>query len=48
MTIVVAFIVVTVLLIVLLNSKRWAGLARGARDAKRGLEQEVRDDDPSS
>jgi hypothetical protein len=45
MTLVLAFIVISVLLIVLLNGKRWSGLARGARDAKRGLREEVRDDD---
>ena len=47
MTLVLAFIVISVLAIVLLNSKRWSGLARGARDAKRGLKEEVRDDERS-
>jgi hypothetical protein len=45
MTLVLAFIAITVLLIVLLNAKRWSGLARGARDAKRGLEEGVRGED---
>jgi Sec-independent protein translocase protein TatA len=45
MTLVLAFIVITVVLIVLLNGKRWSGLARGARDAKRGLKEEVRSED---
>ena len=45
MTLVLAFIVISVVLIVLLNSKRWSGLARGARDAKRGLEEEVSSED---
>jgi hypothetical protein len=40
-SIIVAFIVVTVLLLVLLNTKRWTGLVRGARGAKRELEEEI-------
>lgn len=42
MGIVVAFILITVLLLVLLNTKRWTGLVRGARGAKRELEEEIK------
>ena len=42
MGIVVAFIVITVLLLFLLNTKRWTGLVRGARGAKRELEEEIK------
>lgn len=42
MTIVVIGVVLFVLLVVLTNTKRWKGLARGARRAKNELESEVR------
>ena len=45
MGILVAFIVVTVLLILFTNTKRWKGLARGARNAKRELEKEIQSPD---
>jgi hypothetical protein len=42
MSIIIAFVVVTLLLVLLTNTKRWKGLARGARGAKRGLEEEIK------
>ena len=42
MSILVAFIVVAALLILLTNTKRWRGLAKGARRAKDDLEQEIK------
>jgi hypothetical protein len=47
MTILLIFVGVTVLLLILLNVRRWSGLARGAKDARRGLEEELHghDDD---
>jgi hypothetical protein len=45
MSILIAFVVVALVLILLTNTKRWKGLARGARSAKRGLEQEIKNDD---
>jgi hypothetical protein len=44
MSIVVAFVVVTVVLVLLTNTKRWKGLVRGARSAKHGLEDEIKRD----
>jgi len=44
-TILLIFIGVVVLLLVLLNTKRWAGLARGAKDARRSLEEEIKSPD---
>jgi hypothetical protein len=45
MTLVAIAVVVFVLLIVLTNTKRWKGLARGARKAKDELETEVNKED---
>jgi hypothetical protein len=45
MTILLIFIGVVLLLLVLLNTRRWAGLARGAKDARRGLEEEIKHPD---
>jgi hypothetical protein len=42
MSIIIAFVVVVLVLILLTNTKRWRGLARGARRAKRDLEQEIK------
>ena len=42
MGIVVAFVLIAVLLLVLLNTKRWTGLVRGARGAKHELEEEIK------
>jgi hypothetical protein len=42
MQIVVVFVLITILLLVLLNTKRWTGLLRGARGAKRELEDEIK------
>jgi hypothetical protein len=44
MTILLVFVGVAVLLLILLNTKRWSGLARGAKDARRGLEEEIKSD----
>jgi len=41
-SIIVAFVLITILLLVLLNTKRWTGLVRGARGAKRELEEEIK------
>jgi hypothetical protein len=41
-TLIAIGIVLFVLLIVLTNTKRWKGLARGARRAKNELESEVK------
>jgi hypothetical protein len=41
-SIIIAFVLVTILLLVLLNTKRWTGLVRGARGAKRELEDEIK------
>ena len=45
MSIFLAFLAVTILLLLLLNTKRWKGLARGAKDARRGLEEEIKSPD---
>jgi hypothetical protein len=45
MSILIAFVAVALVLILLTNTKRWKGLARGARSAKHGLEQEIKSDD---
>jgi hypothetical protein len=45
MSIIIAFVVVTVLLILLTNTSRWKGIARGARGAKKELEEEIHADD---
>jgi hypothetical protein len=45
MTILLIFVGVVLLMLVLLNTKRWAGLARGAKDARRGLEEEIKSPD---
>jgi hypothetical protein len=45
MTILVAFIAVALVLILLTNTKRWRGLASGARRAKRDLEKEIKTPD---
>jgi hypothetical protein len=47
MSIFLAFVAVVVVLILLTNTKRWKGLARGAKSAKQGLEEEIKhpDDD---
>ena len=45
MSIFLAFVVVVVVLIVLTNTKRWKGPARGARSAKQGLEKEIKSPD---
>jgi hypothetical protein len=41
-SILIAFLVVVAVLILLTNTKRWKGLASGARRAKRGLEEEIK------
>jgi hypothetical protein len=41
MTIFIILIVVIVLGVLLTNTKRWRGLASGARKAKRGFEAEI-------
>jgi hypothetical protein len=45
MSIFLIFIVVAVLLLIVLNTKRWKGLLRGAKDARRGIEEEIKSDD---
>jgi hypothetical protein len=45
MSIIIAFIVVVAVLILLTNTKRWKGLAGGARRAKQGLEEEIKSPD---
>jgi hypothetical protein len=45
MSILIAFIAVAVVLILLTNTKRWRGLASGARRAKRDLEEEIKTPD---
>lgn len=42
MSIIIVFVVVTLLLVLVLNANRWKGLVRGARGAKRGLEEEIK------
>lgn len=42
MTIFLIFVGITVLAIFLLNTRRWSRLARGAKDARHGLEDEIR------
>ena len=42
MTILLVFVAVTALAILLLNSKRWSRLVRGAKDARHGLEEEIK------
>jgi hypothetical protein len=41
MQILVVFIVVAVVLIFLTNTKRWKGIARGAKSMKSGLDEEL-------
>jgi hypothetical protein len=41
MSIVIAFVVVVLVLILLTNTKRWRRLASGARRAKHDLEEEI-------
>ena len=45
MSIIIGFVVVALLLILLTNTRRWRGIARGARGAKKELEEEIRADD---
>jgi hypothetical protein len=42
MTLVVIAVAVFVVLVLLTNTKRWKGLARGARRAKTELESEIK------
>jgi hypothetical protein len=42
MSIIIAFVLVALVLILLTNTKRWRGLARGARRAKHDLEEEIK------
>jgi hypothetical protein len=44
MSIIIAFVVVTIVLVLLTNTKRWKGLIRGARGAKHSLEDEIKRD----
>jgi hypothetical protein len=41
MSIIIVFVAVVLVLILLTNTKRWRGLASGARRAKRDLEEEI-------
>ena len=45
MSLIVLGIVVFVLLILLTSTKRWKGLARGAKRAKSELEEEIKPDE---
>lgn len=45
MTIILVAIVLTVLLVFLLNTKRWRALSKGARLSKRSLEEGMRPDE---
>jgi hypothetical protein len=45
MSIFLIFVVIAVLLLIVLNTKRWKGLLRGAKDARRGIEEEIKSDD---
>jgi hypothetical protein len=45
LSIIIAFVLVALVLILLTNTKRWRGLASGARRAKRDLEQEIKSPD---
>jgi hypothetical protein len=45
LSIIIAFVLVVLVLILLTNTKRWRRLASGARRAKRDLEQEIKTPD---
>jgi hypothetical protein len=45
LSIIIAFVLVALVLILLTNTKRWRRLAGGARRAKRDLEQEIKTPD---